>query len=102
VGHGLGAATRRARGGQGRDRVLSGALAVLDACGYEPARVNGDIRLRNCPFEALANQCRPLVCGMNLALLEGVLKGAAARRVRAELDPQPGACCVVLRTTASR
>src|SRR5256885_229495 len=56
VGHGLGAATRRARGGQGRDRVLSGALAGLDACRYEPPPGNGDHRLRQCPLEALPNQ----------------------------------------------
>lgn len=88
----------RGAGGNGRDRRLAEALAVLDACGYEPMQTNGDVRLRNCPFAALANECRPLVCGMNVALLQGVLHGVGARRTRAELDPQPGACCVVLRT----
>lgn len=91
LGRKLGAAVRRTSNGN--------PLAVLDACGYEPERNNGDIRLRNCPFEALANEARPLVCGMNLALLEGVLQGVAARGVTALLDPTPGACCVVVRTS---
>jgi len=88
--------------GKRREHRVARALALLAACGYEPARTNGDIRLRNCPFEALANECRPLVCGMNLALLQGVLQGVQARRLRAELDPQPGFCCVTLRTAAKR
>jgi len=104
LGRGLASGARRGVGASARapERLSAEALAVLDACGYEPAQTNGDIRLRNCPFEALASECRPLVCGMNLALLEGVLKGAGARSVTAELDPQPGSCCVVLRTTHSK
>jgi len=42
------------------------------------------------------------VCGMNLALLEGVLQGVEARGMRAVLDPQPQSCCVVLRTAGRR
>ncbi|HEU5262976.1 MAG TPA: hypothetical protein VFU41_16265 [Gemmatimonadales bacterium] len=98
LGRCLGSDARRALRATGGRRPPADAFALLDACGYEPARTNGDIRLRNCPFDALANECRPLVCGMNLALLEGMLKGAGATRVKAELDPQPGTCCVVLRT----
>ena len=41
--------------------------------------------LGNCPFDALAKACRPLVCKMNLALLRGVLKGVGARNLKAEL-----------------
>jgi predicted ArsR family transcriptional regulator len=91
LGKTLGAAARRTSNGN--------ALAVLDSCGYEPERSNGDIRLRNCPFEALADEARPLVCGMNLALLEGVLQGVGARGVAAVLDPAPGSCCVVVRAS---
>ncbi len=83
----------------GADRLLANTLAVLDECGYDPARVNGEVRLRNCPFDALANECRPLVCGMNLALMRGVLAAAGTRGTRAELrPPEAGACCVVLKT----
>ena len=74
---------------------------MLDECGYDPARVNGEVRLRNCPFDALANECRPLVCGMNLALLRGLLAAVGARGTRAELRaPEAGSCCVVLKTPA--
>ena len=78
---------------------LSDAVTVLDECGFEPARTNGEVRLSNCPFEALAEECRPLVCGMNLALVRGVIAGVRARGVRAELRPTPGSCCVIIRLT---
>jgi len=56
------------------------------------------VRLRNCPFDALANECRPLVCGMNLALLRGLLAAAGTRGTRAQLrPPEAGSCCVVLK-----
>jgi predicted ArsR family transcriptional regulator len=58
------------------------------------------IRLRNCPFDALANDYRDLVCGMNLALQEGVLSGLGASGIEARSDPQPGACCVAFRVGA--
>jgi predicted ArsR family transcriptional regulator len=101
-GRTLGAAARGRTGGNGgADRLLANTLAVLDECGYDPARVNGEVRLRNCPFDALANECRPLVCGMNLALLRGLLSGAGTRGARAELrPPEAGSCCVVLKTPA--
>jgi predicted ArsR family transcriptional regulator len=101
-GRSLGADARRRAGPvAGTDRLLANALAVLDESGYDPARVNGEVRLRNCPFDALANECRPLVCGMNLALLRGLLAAAGARGTRAELRaPEAGSCCVVLKTSA--
>jgi predicted ArsR family transcriptional regulator len=98
TGRQLGAAARTdARGKARRTGALARTLAVLDDWGYEPSRENGTVRLRNCPFEALANDCRPLVCGMNLSLVRGLLHGLGARAVRAELRPEPGSCCVVLR-----
>jgi len=101
-GRRLGADARRRTGANaGTDRLLASALAVLDECGYDPARVNGEVRLRNCPFDALANECRPLVCGMNRALLRGLLAAAGTRGTRAELrPPEAGSCCVVLKTAA--
>lgn len=52
------------------------------------------VRMRNCPFHAVAEQFPPLVCGMNLALLEGLLGADGA--VRARMDARPGECCVVV------
>ncbi|MGX1128034.1 putative ArsR family transcriptional regulator [Streptomyces glaucescens] len=52
------------------------------------------IRMRNCPFHAIAERFPPLVCGMNLALLEGLLGPDGP--VRARMDPRPGECCVVV------
>ena len=87
------------RGRTANRRGLDAALAVLGECGFEPVRRNGEVRLSNCPFEALAEECRPLVCGMNLALVRGVLTGTSARGVRAELRPAPGSCCVIVRVS---
>jgi predicted ArsR family transcriptional regulator len=70
--------------------------AALKAGGYQPVTVeSGVIRLRNCPFAALADAHRPLVCGTNLALAEGIIRGSGATTVRPILDFQPDLCCVV-------
>jgi len=66
--------------------------------GYEPFEdEQGVIRLRNCPFHRLAADHRDLVCGMNLAYLEGLLAGLGGRDLRASLEPEPGRCCVAIR-----
>lgn len=78
-------------------RGKADALEVLADGGYEPVDDDGTIRLRNCPFHALASTHRELTCGMNLSLAEGLLEGVGAAGLTAELDPQPGWCCVVLR-----
>jgi predicted ArsR family transcriptional regulator len=64
--------------------------------GYQPYRDGADIRLRNCPFHVLADRYPPLICGMNLALVEGLLTGAATTTLEARLDPRPGDCCVAV------
>jgi predicted ArsR family transcriptional regulator len=82
---------RHARPRAARKRLI----AALGAGGYEPqADDTGTIRLRNCPFHALAQQHRHLVCGTNLALAEGITRGVGATDLRPVLDPQPGYCCV--------
>ncbi|MFF2426849.1 helix-turn-helix transcriptional regulator [Streptomyces mirabilis] len=85
---------------------LEQAVEMLAARGYEPhlegvegatgaaARV---VRMRNCPFHAVAERFPPLVCGMNLALLEGLL--GTDGPVRARMDARPGDCCVVVETS---
>lgn len=86
----------RERGGLPDSGLLLGALS---AQGYQPYRDGADVRLRNCPFHLLAARHPPLICGMNLALLEGLLAGTAVPGLRARLDPRPGECCVVLESS---
>jgi predicted ArsR family transcriptional regulator len=52
--------------------------------------------LANCPFHALAQRDPELVCGMNLAFVEGVVDGLGAAALRARLDPSETRCCVRL------
>jgi predicted ArsR family transcriptional regulator len=78
----------------------AGDLApLLRARGYEPYDdEDGVMRLRNCPFHAVAQRHPEVVCEMNLALLGGVVAG---RDVEAVLEPGPGRCCVALRRRAA-
>jgi predicted ArsR family transcriptional regulator len=70
-------------------------LQALTRAGYEPVTdADGTIRLRNCPFDALARTHQRLVCGANLALAEGLREATGASEVQPVLDPQPGLCCV--------
>lgn len=76
------------------------AMELLAARGYEPhlevetEETGRVVRMRNCPFHAVSERFPPLVCGMNLALLEGLL--GVEGPVRARMDARPGECCVVL------
>jgi predicted ArsR family transcriptional regulator len=72
---------------------------VLGERGYEPYAEDGTLRLRNCPFHALAEEQPLLVCSMNLALCQGLLEGLGDDPARAGLDPRPGECCVSLKQT---
>ena len=80
-----------------RDTAARDIKVVLTQQGYEPC-VGGDgvIRLRNCPFHQLAEQHREVVCGMNLALVEGLVDGLGTGGWHPVLDPQPGHCCVAI------
>jgi predicted ArsR family transcriptional regulator len=74
---------------------------VLARRGYEPYRDGAALRLGNCPFRDVAGQFPAVVCGMNLALLEGLLEGLGATEVAAVVDPVPGRCCVTVVPVAS-
>jgi predicted ArsR family transcriptional regulator len=76
-------------------------VAVLRECGYEPyVTSDGSVRMRNCPFHALAATHRQLVCRMNHELLGGLMEGLELDDVEAVLDPKPGECCVAIRPSA--
>lgn len=75
------------------DGGTSDLLTFLRAQGFEPYADGKVIRLRNCPFHALAQQHTELVCGMNRTLLDAAA-GALQPGTVAELDPAPGRCCV--------
>lgn len=85
-------AAARTAGAADPDAAAGDLVEVLRARGYEPFWDGETLRLRNCPFHALAGEFSALVCGMNLALLEGL----AAGRWSAAMDARPGRCCVAL------
>ncbi len=92
AGLGLG---RPADGGHGA--AAPTVAAVLRDHGFEPWHDEaGLVRLRNCPFHQLAARHPDIVCGMNLALIEGVVAGLGAAGMRPVLDPGAGRCCVVI------
>lgn len=89
-------ALERAAAELGREHATDGdgdLVAHLAAHGYEPYRDGDVVRLRNCPFHQLAREHTELVCGMNLAMLDG-LTATADGSYRARLDPAPDRCCV--------
>jgi predicted ArsR family transcriptional regulator len=73
-------------------------MEVAEQDGYEPyRRGRRTVALRNCPFQALARSAPQVVCTINRAVLEGLLRGLGDQHVEAVLAPRPGACCVELR-----
>jgi predicted ArsR family transcriptional regulator len=99
TGLGIGSAARMEAGPRaGRRRRRAALVATLRDRGYEPREDRpGEILLGNCPFDALVEAHRPLVCGMNLAIAEGILDGLGDSGLHADLDEQPGRCCVAFR-----
>lgn len=82
----------------GPERTLALLEDVLRDYGFEPYRDDRRIvALRNCPFHALAKLAPDLVCEMNRAFLEGVLRGMGNDNVDSVLACKPGDCCVTLR-----
>lgn len=87
--------------GNGHGRPLARVSRALEACGYEPAEADGEVVMRNCPFDTVRSESKELVCGMNLALVEGLLEGLEVEDVRARLAPRPDMCCVALRSSGA-
>jgi predicted ArsR family transcriptional regulator len=91
-------APRRPRRAESTARLVG----VLSNHGYEPRLVDDDVCLTNCPFDRLAAEHTDLVCGMNLALVGGVIDGLSIETMSARLEPQPGFCCVKIATKPDR
>jgi predicted ArsR family transcriptional regulator len=73
--------------------------AALAGHGFEPWRDEaGTIRLRNCPFHQLVKLHPHLICGMNLALIDGLIDGLGAPALHAAVEPGKGQCCVTITT----
>jgi predicted ArsR family transcriptional regulator len=70
---------------------------LLRERGYEPYEDDARVmRLRNCPFHAVAQSHPEVVCDMNLSLLGSILAGLDAG-LEAVLEPGPGRCCVAIK-----
>ena len=81
--------------------LLAAARGVLDDEGFQTQLTGADadqagLALANCPFHAIAVQQTAVVCGMNLAIMEGLLAGLPQLHLTAVLDPAEGRCCVRL------
>ena len=96
-GHGLGDRARELAGKRpSRRALLDAALAVLADQGYEPRAHGDEVVLTNCPFHALVDEQRDLVCGMNHDLLCGMADAIGDDVLAARLEPSAGNCCVRL------
>jgi predicted ArsR family transcriptional regulator len=77
-----------------------GATQTVDdlaALGFDPDTSDSLIRLRNCPFHALAARHGSLICGIARAFVGGM--AAHSPGFEAIPDSSPGGCCVALRRT---
>lgn len=81
-------------GATGED--VDAVVSLLADYGYEPRVVDRQVCLANCPFDRLAAEHTELVCGMNLALVEGVVEGLDISSLDPRLAPEEGWCCVRL------
>jgi|SRR4051794_22588899 predicted ArsR family transcriptional regulator len=80
-----------------RNPTMATLAEVLRSQGFEPQVRQDEVRLANCPFDALAQKHTALVCGLNQAFVQGVADGLGGRKVTAHLEPEPGRCCVAVR-----
>lgn len=94
LGERIGADARRRAHGRSRAARRTALVAILQERGYEPVAEDDDIRLRNCPFDALVDPHREPVCGMNGALLRAALEATGDAGLEVVVDPRPDTCCV--------
>lgn len=83
---------------RGVGEEAGGAHAALAHHGFEPVcDAEGNVSLANCPFHKLAGLYPDVVCGMNLALIGGLIDGLGLDGLRPVLEPGAGRCCVVIK-----
>lgn len=81
----------------GRPLPSAGRAALVNTLrdyGYAPVVVDGTLVLNNCPYEPLAGAHRELVCGMNLALIQGAADALRLDPRQCSLAPTPEGCCI--------
>lgn len=87
----------------GPERTLAAAEEILGDHGFEPFRESPKVlALRNCPFHGLAERSPEVVCGMNRAFIDGIVRGLGNDSVDVILEPEPGHCCVKLCSPGTR
>ncbi len=79
------------------DDAIRRLIGILDDAGFEPeapADSTAPIRLRRCPFEALAHDHQTVICGVHLGLMRGALRalGAPLDAVRLQPFVEPDVC----------
>jgi len=100
-GRWLGDEARRRAGARASDAALLTAVrGVLDDEGYETRPGPAGLTLANCPFRALAQEYAAVVCGMNLAIMEGLLDRLGQLGLTARSGAAQG-CCVWLAAEGS-
>ncbi len=92
----FGSLATEASAGEARSALLERLVGLLARHGYEPRLAGGVVTMANCPFHALAEEHRDLVCHMNHELLCGLAEEAGLPPGSARLDPEPGRCCVTI------
>lgn len=98
-GKSLGARARENAGRRpSRASLAKATCQLLEDQGFQPRHEDHDLVLANCPFHALAEEHRQLVCGMNMSLLSGLVEGLGHPSMAAVFDPRPERCCVQLRS----
>jgi predicted ArsR family transcriptional regulator len=103
-GRDLGGRIRQERrlGRPGSERTMRAAGEALDQLGFETAvGVQGTMTLRNCPFQAAARRAPEMVCGINHAFIDGLVRGLGNQTVQVLLVPRPDGCCVELHPAAA-
>jgi predicted ArsR family transcriptional regulator len=77
-------------------KLQDAVMTELEGQGYEPRREPDGIIMVNCPFHSLAVEYTDLICGINLAIMQGLLDGLEGSGLEAKLDPVEDQCCVRL------